>query len=346
ATIQTFAANGLGSPANGLLTTIVQPNNTFAFGGVDPSFGQIMLSDTIGRSVYNALQVRLNQNVANPFPGVRQLSWQANYSLSRFNSTAPDQDVVYAQNARDNLNPLHFFGPNALDRTHMLAFGGTFDVRGGLRVSMLTRIYSALPNSLSVPLQCNCPAEIFLTDLTGDGTGSDLLPGTNLGAFGRGVKVGSLNSVINNFNSSTAGTLTPAGQALVSAGLFTSAQLKQLGAVVPAITNAPAGQVGIDNFIADDLRISYPFHLNRLWKGAGEEFVLEPTVDIFNVVNKANFDPPAGFITSPIRGVLDGSVGSANGTTYAQRANRYGLGTGVFSQGIPRAFEIGMRVSF
>ncbi len=346
ATIQTFAANGLGSPANGLLTTIVQPNNTFAFGGVDPSFGQIMLSDTIGRSVYNALQVRLNQNVANPFPGVRQFSWQANYSLSRFNSTAPDQDVVYAQNARDNLNPLHFFGPNALDRTHMLAFGGTFDVRGGLRVSMLTRIYSALPNSLSVPLQCNCPAEIFLTDLTGDGTGSDLLPGTNLGAFGRGVKVGSLNSVINNFNSSTAGTLTPAGQALVSAGLFTSAQLKQLGAVVPAITNAPAGQVGIDNFIADDLRISYPFHLNRLWKGAGEEFVLEPTLDIFNVVNKANFDPPAGFITSPIRGVLDGSVGSANGTTYAQRANRYGLGTGVFSQGIPRAFEIGMRVSF
>src|SRR2546430_6661205 len=58
-------------------------------------------------------------------------------------------------------------------------------------------------------------------------------------------------------------------------------------------------------------------------KRAGEEFVIEPTIDIFNVVNKANFAPPAGFITSPLRGVLDGSVGSANGTTYDQRANRY-----------------------
>ena len=173
-----------------------------------------------------------------------------------------------------------------------------------------------------------------------------MLPGTNIGAFGRSVKVGDLNSTINNFNSTDAGTLTPAGQALVSAGLFTQSQLQQLGAVVPSIAKAPAGQVGIDNFIADDLRISYPFHVNRLWKRAGEEFVLEPTLDIFNVVNKANFDPPPGFITSPLRGVLDGSVGSANGTTYDQRANRYGLGTGVFSQGIPRAFEIGMRLSF
>jgi hypothetical protein len=228
----------------------------------------------------------------------------------------------------------------------MFSFSSTFDFHGGLRLSMLTRIYSALPNSLSLPLRCSCPAEIFFTDLTGDGTGSDLLPGTNIGAFGRTVKVDQLNNVINNFNSNTANTFTPAGQALVNAQLFTPAQLRQLGAVVPGISQAPAGQVGIDNFIANDLRLSWLFRPGRVWQRIGEGVVFEPTLDIFNVVNKANFDPPAGLVTSPLRGVLDGSVGSANGTTYGQRTNRYGLGSGVFSQGIPRALEVGLRVSF
>ncbi|MBV9481052.1 MAG: TonB-dependent receptor [Acidobacteria bacterium] len=346
ATIRDFAGNGLGSPANGLLTTVVPPASGFAFPGRDPNLGQIMISNGMGRSVYNALQARVKQDVKNPFPGTRIFSWQAIYNLSRFNSTEPDQDVVFAQNAHDNLNPLHYFGPNALDRTHMFTFAGTFDFAGGLELSTITRIYSALPQTLTVPLQCSCPAEIFLTDLTGDGTGGDVLPGTNVGAFGRNVKVSNLNNVINNFNSNSAGQLTPAGQALVNAGLFTSSQLQRLGAVVPAIAKAPAGQVGLDNFVADDVRLSYHLRLAHVWHRFGDTAELVPTLDIYNVANKANFDPPGGFITSPLRGTLDGSVGSANGTTASQRINRYGLGSGVFSQGVPRAFEIGMRLTF
>jgi hypothetical protein len=346
ATIQSFVANGLGSPANGLLTTVAPPASGFAFPGRDPNLGQVMISNGMGRSVYNALQARVKQDVKNPFPGTRMFSWQAVYNLSRFNSTEPDQDVVFAQNARDNQNPLHYFGPNALDRTHMFTFAGTFDFAGGLELSMITRIYSALPQTLTVPLQCSCPAEIFLTDLTGDGTGGDVLPGTNVGAFGRSVKVGNLNNVIGNFNSNSAGQLTPAGQALVNAGLFTSSQLQRLGAVVPAIAKAPAGQVGLDNFVADDVRLSYHLHLAHLWHRFGETAELVPTLDIYNIANKANFDPPGGFITSPLRGTLDGSVGSANGTTASQRINRYGLGSGVFSQGVPRALQVGMRLTF
>ncbi len=346
ATIQSFASNGLGSPGNGLLTTFAAPASGFAFPGRDPNLGQIMISNGIGRSVYNALQARVKQDLKNPFAGTRLFSWQAVYNLSRFNSTEPDQDVVFAQNARDNLNPLHYFGPNALDRTHMFTFSGTFEFAGGLQLSMITRIYSALPQTLTVPLQCSCPAEIFLTDLTGDGTGGDVLPGTNVGAFGRSVKVGSLNNVIGNFDNNNAGQLTPASQALVSAGLFTASQLQQLGAVVPTIAKAPAGQVGLDNFVADDVRLSYAFRLAHLWHRFGETAELVPTLDIYNIANKANFDPPLGFITSPLRGTLDGSVGSANGTTASQRINRYGLGSGVFSQGVPRALEIGMRLNF
>jgi hypothetical protein len=346
ASITDFAANGLGSPANGLYVQFISPNSGFAFPGKNPNFGQVMLSNTSGRSVYNALQIRLKQDVAHPFRGVRQLSWLANYSLSRNDSTAPDQDVVYNQNAHDNYNPLGYFGPNSLDRTHMFSFASTFEFVGGLRLTMLTRINSALSNTLTVPLGCGCPAEIFLTDLTGDGTGGDVLPGTNVGAFGRSVKVGDLNRSIDGFNSKYAGSLTPAGQALVGSQLMTQAQLQALGGVVPSIAHAPAGQVGIDNFVANDLRLSYALHLSHLWHGMGESTVLEPSLDIYNIANKANFDPPGGFITAPLRGVLDGSVGSANGTIASQRTNRYGLGSGVFSQGVPRALELGMRLTF
>ncbi|MDP9162126.1 MAG: hypothetical protein M3O09_18115, partial [Acidobacteriota bacterium] len=345
ATIADFGANGLGSPASGLYSQFIAPGSD-AFPGKNPKFGQVMLSDTIGRSVYNALQFRVKQDVSHPFKGVRQLSWLANYNLSRNNSTAPDQDVVYNQNAHDNLSPLHYFGPNSLDRTHMFSFAATFEIAGGLQLTMLARVNSALSNTLTVPLGCSCSADIFQSDLTGDGTGGDLLPGNNVGAFGRSVKVGSLNSKINSFNTKYAGTVTPAGQALVNAGVITSSQLQQLGGVVQPIVLAPNGQVGIDNFVADDIRLSYLLHLSHLWHGFGETTILQPTLDLYNVANKANYDPPGGFVTSPLRGVLDGSIGSANGTTPRQRVNHYGLGSGVFSQGVPRALEVGMRLTF
>jgi hypothetical protein len=69
------------------------------------------------------------------------------------------QDVVFGQNARDNFNPLHYFGPNALDRTHMFTFAATFQVVGGLQLSLTTRINSALPATLTIP-SCACAADI------------------------------------------------------------------------------------------------------------------------------------------------------------------------------------------
>jgi hypothetical protein len=345
-TIEDFSQNGLGSPASGLYVQFVGPNNATAFPGKNKNFGQIMLSDTGGRSVYNALQVRLKQTVSRPFRGVTSLSWLANYNLSRNNSTAPDQDVVYAQNAHDNINPLHYFGPNSLDRTHMFSFAATFNIVGGLQFTALTRINSALSNTLTIPLGCGCSSEIYFSDVTGDGTGGDVLPGTNVGAFGRSVKVGSLNGKIDKFNTAYAGQFTPAAQAVVGSGLITAAQMQQLGGVISSIQHAPPHQVGIDNFVANDIRLSYLFRLSHLWQGFGEGATLQPTLDLYNVANKANFDPPGGFVTAPLRGVLDGSVGSANGTLPSQRINRYGLGSGVFSQGVPRALEVGMRLTF
>src|SRR5258708_19532352 len=196
-----------------------------------------------------------------------------------------------------------------------------------------------MPGALTVPC-CGWGAGIFRSDVRGDATGGDVLPGTNVGAFGRSVKVGDLNNRISSFNTNYAGTFTPAGQALVQAGIFTPAQMQALGASIQPINPAPAGQVGLDNFIADDLRLSYTFRLSHLWHGFGEQTVLETTVDIYNVVNKANFDPPGGFITAPLRGILDATAGSENVPTYTQLIDRSGLGYCVFSHDLPHTLEI------
>ncbi len=339
-TIDNFAANGLGSPASGLPQQFVVPNSGWAFPGLNPNFGQMGIISTIGRSVYNALQFRLKQSIQSPGPGVRSLNWSVGYNLSRFNTMSPDQDASLV-NVADNINPTRYYGPNNLDRTHMLTMAVAAQFKGGFEVSGLSRVYSALPATLTLPVACACPAEIFQTDLTGDGSGGDVVPGTNLGSFGHGVNTNNLNNLLTHFNTTTAGTFTPAGQALVNANLFTPGQMQQLGAVVPGIPMAPQGEVGIDNFIADDLRLSWPIHVPRY-----ERVSLIPSVDIFNVVNKANFDPPNGLNTSTLRGALSGTQGSLNGTTYAERSNRYGLGSGAFSQGIPRAIQFGLRINF
>ena len=100
------------------------------------------------------------------------------------------------------------------------------------------------------------------------------------------------------------------------------------------------------NLIEIYLLLFYAINIWRLGKVWGEQTTLEPTLNVYNVVNKANFDPPGGFITAPLSGVLGGAPGEANGTIYSARINRYGLGTGVFSQGAPRSLEIGARLTF
>jgi hypothetical protein len=61
-----------------------------------------------------------------------------------------------------------------------------------------------------------------------------------------------------------------------------------------------------------------------------------------SIHNVSNFDTPR----SPLTAFLDGSVGSINGATPLNRNNRYGLGSGSFAPGIPRALQFGIRVGF
>jgi hypothetical protein len=211
---------------------------------------------------------------------------------------------------------------------------------------------TAPPLTLLLP-NSGAPGEIFRTDVTGDGTLGDPLPGTNIGTFGRSVKVGGLNNLLNSYNSSSAGQLTPAGQALVSAGLFTQSQLDQLGAVTPTLALAPAGQVGVSPRFTTDLYIAWELHPNKLLHGISERVVVEPQISLFNVFNFQNFDPGGNVLSGVVQAVCSPTPdclgsGTVNTTSRAQRSNLVtpGSSSGVNWYGVPRQWQFGVKLTF
>jgi hypothetical protein len=351
ATIADFAGNGLDSGGD---FTGGLPCPNCAFGGINPNLGQNEMLFPIGHSVYNGLLVSLKSNLGNPFRGVKHLNLIASYTLSRFKSEAQDQDFV--NNAVDFNNPLSFYGPSGLDRTHQVSLGAVMDLPAATRFALTTHWYSAAPLTLTLPQSGN-PGEIFLSDVTGDGTVGDVVPGSNVGAFGRGIKASDLNKFINSYNSTSAGKLTPAGQALVAAGLFTQTQLISLGAVAPTLSLAPPGEVGVAPVFTFDAHISWEIKLSKLLHALPERVILEPQIALFNVFNYHNYDP----FGNELSGVLNGGVGSANGTTAHDqpgcpadptkctgRTNLItpGSSSGVNWYAVPRQAEFGVKLSF
>jgi hypothetical protein len=345
ATITDFAGNGLDS---GRAYAGGSPAPTAAFPGINPTFGQMNFNYPLGRSVYNGLQTNLRQSARVPLPGLRTSGFEVSYAFSKFvSSGGADQNFTPA--STDNINPLGFVGPAGTDRTHQFSYGGSFTWIGGFTTSIIGHYYSALPTTLTLntPNGVNGPAEIFSSDLTGDGTTGDILPGYKSGAFMRSIKPGSLASVISNYNATAAGRLTPAGQALVSNGLFTAGQLTALDAVTRTIAAPPTANAGNGNLRTFDLTFGRPIHMRKL----GEGTTIEPTFSAFNLFNLSNFGT-----YSAAQGVLDSTqlAGTPNGTDtsysgddgFNRNAMRNGNGSGVFSQGAARVLEYGWKFSF
>ncbi len=341
ATIADFAGNGLDS---GHDATGGFPCPTCAFPGINPNLGQNDMLFPIGRSTYDGLLVSLKSNLSHPLPGVKRMNLIASYTLSRFRSQAQDQDFV--NNAVDFNNPLSFTGPTGLDRTHQVSVGAVMDLPGATRFALTTHWDSAAPLTLTLP-QSGGPGEIFLSDVTGDGTVGDIVPGSNVGSYGRNITSSNLNTFISNYNSTAAGQLTPAGQALVAAGLFTQGQLTSLGAVTPTLALAPAGQVGVAPIFTFDMHVTWELKLSKAFHALPERMVLEPQIALFNVFNYQNHDP----FGNALSGVLTGGVGSANGTTAHGPLGRQtlvtpGSSSGVNWYAVPRQAEFGVKFTF
>jgi Carboxypeptidase regulatory-like domain len=348
ATISDFAGNGLDSGyafCPGGLPCALSGKPVPAFPGINPNVGGNQMLFPIGRSTFNALQLSLKQDVRNPFAGVRYVNLQVSYQLSRYVAQAQDSDFV--NSAFDYSDPGKYSGPNALDRTHQFSFGGTVELPAHFRVNVIGHFYSPLAQTLFLPATGQAGG-IFVTDVNGDGTGDgslpngtngtvgSIVPGTNIGSFGRGVSGSNINNTISNYNQKFAGNPTPAGQALINNNLFTLAQLQALGGVMEALQPAPANQAN-DGWLRDfDFGLSWTYKLK-------ERVQLQPGISFFNLMNFSNFDAPKNLLG----GVLDGQSGSANGTSGRQPDFlRIGTGSGVFGLGSPRVVEFQLKLSF
>jgi len=363
ATMADFAQNGL-TTSSDFNAVCVFPSITggtygCAFPGVNANAPPLNFLQPIGRSVYDGLQTKLVQRVDRPFSGVRSLNLQVSYALSRFENSGGAQpafpinsDQEYGVPAIDNANPNRFFGPSLLDRTHQLSLGGYADLQAGFQLSLMSHFWSPLSTSLVVPATSLGAGEIFRTDFTGDGTFPDLIPGTRVGSFDRGVNASKLNNVLTRYNNTYGLNLTPAGQLLVQNGLFTPAQMGvgdalcynnpndlpsgSLCAVAPPVPLAPAGEVNLAWLRALDLKVSWSHSM-------GEKATIQTSAGFYNLFNFANFDLPG----NALNGVLTGAPGQINGTTPAGHdLSRVGVGSGVYSLGAPRQIEFGLRISF
>lgn len=349
ANIGDFAGFGLDSAADlGANNCAAAIGQQCAFTGTNPNVGAMPLLEPIGRGLYNGLDFKLTQNIDHPFTGLKHANLEVSYTYSRFendggaSATAPsasataDQDFVIT--SMDNRNPQKYFGPSTLDRTNQLNFGGYFDLPLWFRVGFVGHFWSALPTTLFDP--GSGTGAIYNTDYNGDGSTQDPLPGTHLGSFGRGISAGQLGGVVNNFNSTEAGKFTPAGNVLISNGIFTAAQLSALGGTIPAISPVVANNIGLGDMKAFDLKLSWE---GRFWN---ERLVIEPSAALYNIFNFANYDSPL----NELSGLLNGQPGVAlNAVTkngLDAHTNQIGVGTGVFSQGAPRVAEFGLKLTF
>ncbi len=346
ANISSYAANGLDSGYSLCFgvpcASVGEP--AAAFPGINPNVGANQMLFPSGRAVYNGLQLSLKQDLKTPTRYIRAMNLQVSYSLSKYVAMATDNDFINI--ATDFNHPLKYLGPNGLDRKNQLSFGGSMDLPYKFRLGVIGHFYSPLPVTPTLSPSGN-PGGIFVTDITGDGTGDgsfgsnggygDVLPGTGIGSFGRSIKANNINTAIQNYNNSiAAGVPTPAGQTLINNGLFTLTQLVGLGGVQQDVPLAPTNEANMGWLHAMDLSLNWIYKFR-------EHIELEPGISFYNVMNFANFDGPA----SPLSGVLNGAVGSINGTPGEQPAsNRLGLGSGVFALGSPRALEFTLKLSF
>jgi len=361
ANIDTFAESGLDSGTAYLGSTAASNYGApiaygAAFPGTNPNVGTGLFIFPGGKSAYDALQVVLQEQKSHPLPGIVTSNMQFSYSLSRIvtatatggSGNVSDQFFAGAS-GWDNDNPAGILGRNNLDHTNELSFGGSLGIKYGAQVGFIGHFFSAPPTSLVLDATSGAVGQIFTTDVNGDGrTVGALVPGTVPGAYMHSVKGAGLNALITKYNDVYAGTLTPAGQALVSAGLFTQQQLVALGAVQQQIA-VPSTPTPISNsaFRTFDLSASYP--IKKWLEKYHEGLSIVPGIAMYNVFNMSNFGSLDGTLlnTSDCNAANcpPGYLNTGNSQTI-QNAYRASRNSGTFDAGGPRTTEYQLKVTF
>jgi outer membrane receptor for ferrienterochelin and colicin len=319
-------------------------NDTF-FTGKTPNLLRARIM-TGGYSLYHALQIKWQTRTSKALWALKNVNFQFSYAYGESLATCGAGRAEFITNTCDNrvINNETYFGGNTFNYPHNFSGGITFDTPGGFRLSTIVTALTNAPGSLNMPALGGITGAnaLFTTDLNGDGgTGttprSDQFPGINLGQWGRDVNsMSQLNDLITQYNQNQAGKLTPAGQALVAAGIFTEDQMRRLSAVTPTIPTIPVTNPKPfgSNPLNFDIRFTRPIKIEDA--GFVKNLKIEPYLDVFNLFNHRGLSSYSG---------LGGGFGSLN-FNYATNGRLDDLRDSRAFRFGPRILQFGFRVSF
>ncbi|HMB28705.1 MAG TPA: TonB-dependent receptor [Blastocatellia bacterium] len=240
-----------------------------------------------GREDYKGLLLKLERRFTSRY------QFTASYAYSRTRGFNYDLDLT---------NPFAFSGFGSSDRPHIFSFSGVADLPLGFRAGMIVSLESGAPMTVRIP-----GVTALNSDLNGDGTSNDLLPGTGFNTVNRDISASDLRRLVDQYNSQFAGKPAPRGTA-------------QKPAFFPTLA-LPSNFDLSDSFQSTEVRLSKEFNI------VAERLKLELTGELFNVFNTSN---KLGF-----RGDLDSGFGQAT----AKASPTFGLGG-------PRVFQFGGRIKF
>jgi len=219
------------------------------------SAGPITFDNTTGIAQYKGLLMRLEKRFS------RRTQFLASYALGSYEGTnGPANDDLPATGF-NNDNWFESYGPLPTDLRHVLNLSGIVDLPRRFQVSFSVSAYSRPPFSVYVSGM----------DFNGDGTQNDLLPGTRVNQFNRGLDKEDLARLVERYNQEFAGKLTASGQ------------------IAPRV-KLPADYSFNDSFFTQDLRLSRTFSLGS------ERVRLVLLAEVFNLLNTANLVQYSGNI--------------------------------------------------
>jgi hypothetical protein len=213
------------------------------------SLGPINVQEWEGRATYRGLLLRADKRFSHRFQMLASYAYSSNTGTNNGPGFNLDN---WPQNA----------GPLPSDFTQMLNVAGAAELPRGFKLGLNFSFSSAPPFS----------AYLSGIDFNGDGTQGDLLPGTTVDAFNRGMGRSNLEELVAQFNTTRGGTKDAAGR------------------LVPRLALPSHYGLG-DNLQSLDLRLTRSFVFQERWR-------LLIIGEVFNLYNAANLNGFSGDLTS------------------------------------------------